>query len=294
MDYEELKKICDEEIKKFPEHEKAYKKEIIVAKRFYTNGRDLFDELHESFSNGKKIDKRYIIPHLLGFTKEINYDKPKYIQVSPGASGGVDIDSDMSSYTKEKVKEYLVDKYGEDKIISVGSFSRLGLASSAKDLLRVYGVDYGASNEFTKSLDGTLTWEENLEILKAERPEQYNFYLDNKGILDLVPRFAGKVRQVGKHAGGVLILPKPVYECFPVERVGDVLVSAFPESGSSQVLDELGFVKFDILAISILDVIKHTVDLIDEKMFLIEDDDGIEKIVPQSYIDKNEGSFEVE
>ena len=86
--WNELKEFCDEEIKKYPEHFKAYRKEITVAKRFYNNGRDLFNELHEAFSKKRKIDSRYIIPHLLGFTKEIIYEKPKYIQVSPGASGG--------------------------------------------------------------------------------------------------------------------------------------------------------------------------------------------------------------
>ena len=206
----------------------------------------------------------------------------------------IDIDSDFSSYTKEKVKEYLVDKYGEDRIINVGTFSRLGLSSSAKDLLRVYGVDYGASNAFTKTLDSTISWEENIEILKAENPEQYNFYIDNKGILDIVPRFVGKVRQVSKHAGGILILPRPVWECFPVERVGDNLVSAFPESGSQQTLDSLGFIKFDILAISVLDVIKSTVDLINEKMFLIEDDDGIQKVVGESFLKKEYEDIEIE
>ena len=287
MEYTDLKKICVEKIKEYPDLQKKFRKEIIIAKRFYDNKRDLYEELKDAYDNGKHISKRYIIPFLLGFTNEVIDLKEEYIQVMPGASGGIDIDSDFSSLAKENVKEYLVKKYGEDRVISVGTYSRLGLSSAAKDLLRLYKVSYEDSNKFTKRLNSDLSWEENIELMKLEAPDLYKFYQDNIEILEMVPRFVNKIRQVGRHAGGIIILPKPVYECFPVERVNDDLVSAFPESGSSQILDELGYIKFDILAISILDVIKNSIDLIDEKIYLIEDDDGINKVVPESYLRKN-------
>lgn len=93
------------------------------------------------------------------------------------------------------------------------------------------------------------------------------------------------VHNSGKHAGGIVILPKPVYNYIPVDRVNGDIITAFPESGQEQVLDELGIVKYDILGISILDVISDTVDMIDEELYLVEDDDGITKVVSKSYID---------
>jgi len=99
------------------------------------------------------------------------------------------------------------------------------------------------------------------------------------------------VHNSGKHAGGVVVLDRPVYELIPVDRVSGNLVTAFPESGQVQTLDEVGVVKFDILGISILDVIANTLDNINEKLYLIEDDDGIKKIVPESYVNKNIGSL---
>jgi len=285
MTYKELKKFCDEKIKEYPQYEKAYRKEIIVAKRFYDNGRNLFEEL-----SGEKrniTNNKYIIPYLLGNSKNVDENQvPDYIQVKSGASGGIDIDSDFAPHAKEKVADYVRNKYGESNVISVGTFTRLGVSSAAKDLLRIHKIDFKESNAFTSALDSSITWEENLEKLRGENPTIYQTYVRYKDILDLTPKFVNKVRQVGKHAGGLVILNRPVYELVPVERVNNTLVSAFPESAQQQVLDELGVIKFDILGITILDVIANAIESIDEKIFLIEDDDGIVKAVPESYIDE--------
>jgi hypothetical protein len=285
--FKELKAFCDEKIKDYPELEKKYRKEIIIAKRFYDNDKNLFKELNKKKD---KISKRYIIPFLLGLTDEVIDKEWEYTQVKSGASGGVDIDSDFSTEAKIKVQDYLLNKYGKDCVLHVGTFNRLGCASAAKDLLRIYKVDYKESNSFTTSLDANLSWEENIKMLQEKYPAQYNFYLDNKKVLDMVPFFVDKVRQTGKHAGGIVILPEPVFNYIPIERVKGEIATAFPESAQEQVLDEIGVVKYDILGITILDVIKNAIDLIDEKLFLIEED-GIKKIVPQSYIDKEIGKY---
>lgn len=283
--FKELKTFCDKEIEKYPDLEKPYRKEIFAARRFYDNGRNLYEELLEKKDN---INDGFIIPALLGLKEIPSIDKVKrdYIQVKSGASGGIDIDSDLSGIAKEKVFDYLKEKYGEERVVSVGTFGRLGVASAAKDLLRVAGVDFKESVILTKELDSNISWEDNLSALKVEKPAIYAIYLKHKELLDNVPKFVNKVRQIGKHAGGVVITDEPVYNLVPVERVSNTIVTAFPESSSAQVLDEIGVVKFDILAISVLDVIANTLNSIDEKMYLIEDDDGIEKIVPESYLEE--------
>lgn len=267
---------------------KIYKKEISVAKRFYKANRNLLDELIEKKDN---IKTNYIIPYLLNLTDEFTNEKQEYIQVVPGASGGIDIDSDLSGEGREKIFEYLQKKYGEDRILYVGTSSSLGPKSAAGDLLRVYGKDYGKSVSFTKALDSTITWSENLERLKAEDIVNYQFYLSNKDVLDLVPKFIGKIRNSGKHAGGVVVTKKPIHNYVPVDRTNGFLATAFPESGGEPVLDELGIVKYDLLGVSTLDVIGNTIDMIDEQMYLIEDDDGIKKIVPESYLNTNIETF---
>jgi DNA polymerase-3 subunit alpha len=287
--FREFKKFCDKKAVELlkPEHIKKYKKEIIIAKRFYDNGINLYKYLAE---NSCKVKTRYIIPFLIGITDEITGEEWDYKYVKSGSSGGVDIDLDFDPVGKQKIQEYLFEKYGEDRVLHVGTFNRLGIKAAAKDLLRVYNVDYTESNKFTKTLDPDLSWEDNVASLKENNPEMYKFYLDHQQVLDLTKHFVNKIRQGGKHAGGVVILDEPVYNRIPIDRVTGEIVTAFPESSQEQVLDEVGVVKFDILAISILDVIRNTIHMIDEKMFLIEED-GIKKIVPQSYLDKEIGEL---
>ena len=287
MTFRKLKNYCDEKIKEFPQYEKKYKKEIIFVKRFYSNDINLYEEFEK---NKEKIKTQYIIPFLLGFTDKVTDEDWEYKFVKTGSSGGIDIDVDFDPVGKQKIQDYLFEKYGEEKVLHVGTFNRLGPASAAKDLLRVYKVDFKESNDFTKRLDSKMSWQENLDNLKENFPVLYQFYENHKEILDLTPHFINKIRQGGSHAGGIVILDAPVYDRIPVDKVSGNLVTAFPESAQEQTLDEMGVVKFDILAISILDVIRNAINMIEEKLFLIEEDD-VKKIVSKSYLDKEIEKF---
>ena len=285
--FRKLKTFCDEKIKEHPELEKKYKKELIFAKRYYDNGINLAEDL---MINKDKLSPKYTIPLLLGLTSFVQDEEAEYKFVKSGSSGGVDIDLDFNPAGKQKIQDYLIEKYGKERVMHVGTFNRLGVKAAAKDLLRVYKVDFEKSNKFTKALDANMSWDDNINNLKENAPDQYQFYEAHKNVLDLTKFFINKIRQGGKHAGGIVILDEPVWDRIPVDRVNKELVTAFPESGSEQVLDEIGVVKFDILAITILDVIKEAIDMIDEKLFLIEED-GIQKIVPESYVNKEIGKF---
>ncbi|RLD64547.1 MAG: hypothetical protein DRJ01_00505 [Bacteroidetes bacterium] len=197
----------------------------------------------------------------------------------------IDIDTDWQGDGREKIYNYLNKKYGSERVLHVGTFSTLGPASAAKDILRANSIDFGKSNKFTKVLEKQETWQENLDRIKANDKDNWKFYLDNKEVLDDVPHLIGKIRQSGKHAGGIVVSEKPIYNYIPVDRVKGEVVTAFPESGSNTVLDEIGIIKYDILGISILDVMAEAIEMVDEKMYEIEED-GIRKVVPASYIDK--------
>lgn len=194
------------------------------------------------------------------------------------------IDSDYSSFGKPLMKEYLKQKYGEDSVISVGTYSEIGLLSGLKDILRKEKIDFQRSNEFCKCFTDDISWEQNIENLKNNK-SMYNLYLEHKDSIDMCPKIVKKYRQVGMHAGGVCPLPGPVYNYIPVMRVANTgtLVSAFVESGASAELDEFcGVQKIDVLGIQVLDNMEKTINLIDEKLYEIEEDE-IKKIVPESY-----------
>lgn len=194
MNYTEVKKICDEKIKEYPEYYKRYKKEIVVFKRFFKNGRDIISEFEEKKD---RIDNRYVIPFLLGYTSSVDLSKePEYIQVFPGASGGIDVDTDMSPAGREVLFNHLKEKFGEDRVLSVGTYSKLGLKSAIKDILRVYKVPFKESNDFTGKLDSKLSLEENLEMIRNTYPNLYKIYEKHKEIIDMSSEFDGKIRQM--------------------------------------------------------------------------------------------------
>lgn len=276
----ELKDRCEKELENYPEYKKDFVKEFLFAKNFYKNGIDLIKAFSE-----KEIVGNYIIPFFLGHTKKVS-PHMELVQVRSGASSGIDVDTDMQPASRDILFNYLENKYGEDRVFSVGTYSRLGIKSAIKDILRVYKVDYKLSNNFTDKLDSSLSLEDNVEMLKETYPVLYKFYLQHKEIIDMSKGLDGKIRQIGKHAGGVVILDRPIYDLIPVERVSGTVLTAFPESGSADVLDSLGVIKLDLLAISVLDIIKNTIESIEEDLYLIEDDDGSTKIVPKSYIDQ--------
>lgn len=84
--FKEVKEFCEGKIKEFPELEYRYKKEVSALNRFFKNNRNIIEEFEQ---NKNKIDNRYVIPFLLGFTSKVDLEKPlDMIQVKSGASGG--------------------------------------------------------------------------------------------------------------------------------------------------------------------------------------------------------------
>ena len=286
MNYKEFKKTCIENLKEKNETEKfsteffsRFKKEIEKAEYYYLDGIDLFEEMKK-----RKPLNKYVLPYILGINKDYDLSKKlQLIQIKEGDSGGIDVDSDFEGSGRDSIITYLKNKYGEDCVFPVGTLSMLGLKSAVKDLLKYYGVSFKESNDFTSALDNDLGFYENIEKFKLNNKQMYSFYVRYKKILDLATKFFDKPRQMGKHAGGVVVLPKPVWNYIPVERAGDGLVTAYPESGQTATLDAVGVIKLDLLGISVLDNIKETIELIDEDLFLIEED-GIQKIVSKSYL----------
>ena len=285
MNFEELK----EKVKIFLKGnnskytEKALE-ELRRAKIAYDDGFD-FEAYLKELKEKEDLSNGYVIPYVLGLTSQIDIDMPVELrQVKTGDGGGLDIDSDISTEGKPRVKEYLEKKYGKDHICSVGTYTTIGLASAIKDILRKENVSFKDSNNFCSKLDVDETFDENMNRYKVDAPDLYHMYEKYKTKLDFVPKLCSMVRSSGKHAGGIMILDRPVYECLPVIRPQGELAVAFVENGADTELDSLGYVKYDILGISTLDIINEAVDMINEKLYRIIDDDGIEKIVGESYL----------
>lgn len=284
--FEDLKKIVAQKIREYPEYKERALKELRRAK-WLDKEVSMYDEIMEV-----DCDDRYVLPFFLGKTDKVDLSKPlEIVQIKRGGSGGLDIDTDFEPKAKEAAKQMLIEKYGPERVMGVAAYGTVGLASAIKDILRKCDVPFKESNDFCKELNEELSFEENMKMYAENYPALYETYERNKAYLDFTPRIMGQVRQVGQHAGGCLIMDKPVWEYIPVVHTKDGVASAFVENGGNTELDELGVIKYDFLAITVLEVISNAVESVEsmgDSFVKIEDDDGIVKIIPKSYLQNKE------
>ena len=278
--FEDLKKIVSQKIKEFPEYKERALKELRRA-NWLKDEFSVYDEIMEL----DECDDRYVLPFFLGKTDKVDLTKPlDIVQIKQGGAGGIDIDLDFQPEGKEEVKKWLIQKYGEERVLSVAAYGTVGLASGIKDVLRKAEVPFKESNDFCKELNDELSFEDNMENYRKNFPVLYETYERNKAYLDFVPKIMGIKKSYGVHAGGVVILDKPVWEYIPVIHTKDGVATAFVENGGNTELDEIGVIKHDVLAITVLEVISNAVDMIKEELVKIKED-GVIKIVPKSYLD---------
>lgn len=287
MDFNELKELVINKLKDYPEYKDRAIKELRRAKWLIEN--DNINIADELLSSDKEIDDRYVLPFFLGKTTKVDLSKPlEVVQVREGGGGGLDIDTDYEPKAKEFIKKWLIEELGQDKVMGVGTYTTVGLASGIKDILRKCDVPFKESNDFCKELNNEISFEENMEYYKNNFPDLYKIYDRYQAYLDFTPKIMNGVKNCGQHAGGVLILDKPVWNYIPVIHTKDGVASAFVENGSNTELDEMSLTKLDCLSISVLEVISNAVDSIDDELILIEDDDGVVKIVSSSYLKNKE------
>lgn len=178
-----------------------------------------------------------------------------------------DIDCDFQGDRKEEVKHYMERRYGAEQVCSIGTYTTLQLKAAIKDLSRVYNLNAGDVNWMTTVLDLEAT--DIREIFKnaLQKPRLLSFIQDNCDMINDVQLLLEQPKAASIHACATLILPKEkdIYEWTPVRKAlstndENILVSEW--EGSE--LEEVGFLKEDILGIRQLDKFSTILSLIKE------------------------------
>lgn len=179
-----------------------------------------------------------------------------------------DIDTDFSYLNRQAVIQYLRDKYGEDCVSFIGTYTEMGVKSGLKDVGRVLNIDFATMNALSKKID---EWtgeapsvkfkdldklaegdDRDKEIYK-EFKETESYYSE---LFRLARAFEGTPRNQGVHASGILVTPMPINDMFPtrVDKEGN-LVTLYTGPQAEMV----GGVKLDILGLKTLDVLDLTI-----------------------------------
>ena len=148
------------------------------------------------------------------------------------------VDIDFEYEHRDDVVHHLEEYNGIDKVAHIGTFSTLGVKSGMKDICRVFDVSYVESNAISKAIDDisdapSLTFKK-LDAMKdgdAAEKEAYEKFrvLENKYLryFALARKFEGVPRGMGVHASGILAMPIPVTDMFPVRYVNGTAVTLY-------------------------------------------------------------------
>ncbi|MCF2514249.1 DNA polymerase III subunit alpha [Sphingomonas sp. G124] len=169
-----------------------------------------------------------------------------------------DFDIDFCETHRDKVIQYVQQKYGRDRVAQIITFGRLKARAVLKDTGRVLQMSYGQVDRLAKLIPNHPTdpWtlERSLNGV-AELAKEYRSDPDVRRLLDLAMKLEGLPRHSSTHAAGVVIGDRPLHELVPLYRDprSDMPVTQF----DMKYVEGAGLVKFDFLGLKTLSVLKE-------------------------------------
>ena len=206
-----------------------------------------------------------------------------------------DIDVDFCYERRQEVIDYVVRKYGKDRVVQIVTFGTLAARGVIRDVGRVMDLPYA----FVDSIAKMIPQELNITIDRALKmnPELRKTYESDeqvKYLIDMSKRLEGLPRHSSMHAAGVVISQKSVDEYVPLSRASDGSITT---QFTMTTLEELGLLKMDFLGLRTLTVIQNAEKMAKKRTpdFDIESIDYDDKAV-LDYIGtgKTDGIFQIE
>ncbi len=165
-----------------------------------------------------------------------------------------DFDIDFCQEGRDRVIDYVKQKYGAGSVSQIVTFGTMAARAVIRDVGRVLDLPFNFVDGIAKLIPMELgiTLQDALEK-EPQLQDRYNKEEEVKELIDLALRLEGVVRNVGMHAGGVLIAPGKISNFTPIycQANGDSLVSQFDKDD----IEALGLVKFDFLGLRTLTIL---------------------------------------
>ncbi len=266
-----------------------------LKKRYASASKEEYEKLKERLDYELSVIKNMgFIDYFLIVWDFINYAKRNGIAVGPGrgsAAGSIvaytleitdidpikydllferflnpervsmpDIDVDFCMERRGEVIEYVIEKYGKEKVSQIVTFGTLAAKGVIRDVGRVLDMPYAEVDAIAKMIPSEL----NITLEKALKmnpmlKESYDNNSQIKYLIDMSMRLEGLPRHTSMHAAGVLISSKAVDEFVPLSRASDGTITT---QYIMTTLEELGLLKMDFLGLRTLTVIQNAVRMI--------------------------------
>lgn len=171
-----------------------------------------------------------------------------------------DIDTDFCIDKRGEVIDYVIKKYGEDKVCQIITFNTLAARNAMKSVARVFDIPYARSKELSDLISdapGAKISEALQEGMELKR--LYDSDEEVKRLVDTALHVEGLKNATGMHAAGVIISYKPLNEIVPVQHGKDgVVVTQYHR----EILEKMKLLKMDFLGLRNLTMISKTVKLV--------------------------------
>ena len=167
-----------------------------------------------------------------------------------------DIDTDFCIEKRGEVIDYVVKKYGEDKVCQIITFNTLAARNAFKSVARVFGMEYAKSNKTASLIEDTI---EGSMIEGSELKNLYDTDPEIKRVIDTAKCVEGIKCGIGMHAAGVIISYKPLDQIVPVQPSKDgIIITQYHR----EILEKMKLLKMDFLGLRNLTMIHKTVKLV--------------------------------
>ena len=174
-----------------------------------------------------------------------------------------DIDIDFDDEGRQKVIEYVVDKYGADQVAHIVTFGSMAARSSVRDVARVLDLPLSDADRIAKLVPerpGT-TLDDAFSEVKELREIRDGDGLEAE-TLRMAQILEGSVRNTGLHAAGIIIAPDQLTEYIPVSTAKDADLQVTQFDGG--VIESAGMLKMDFLGLKTLSILKTAIQFVQE------------------------------
>jgi DNA polymerase-3 subunit alpha len=224
------------------------------------------------------------VAYCIGITNidPIKYDLLFERFLNPERKSMPDIDTDFDDEGRQKVIDYVVDKYGKNQVAQIVTYGTMAAKMSIKDVARALELPLSESNALAKLVpdkpgiklhrvlrapltgDKSLESKEGLQIDMLQGVEKLRAYLNGKTlhseVLLQAEKLEGSVRGTGVHAAGIIIAPDDLMNIIPVavSKDSDLLLTQF----EGTIIEDAGVIKMDFLGLKTLSIIKDALKMI--------------------------------
>jgi len=173
-----------------------------------------------------------------------------------------DIDIDFDDDGRQRVIDWVVDKYGKDQVAHIITFGTMAARSSVRDVARVLELPLNEADKLAKMVPETIgiSLEEAFNSVKELRDIKKGEDLQGK-TLQMAETLEGSVRNSGIHAAGVIIAPDKLTEYIPISSAKDAELYVTQFDG--KVIENAGMLKMDFLGLKTLSILKTAIRFVE-------------------------------